>query len=234
MKVEAVMRRTVITVRPDTPLRDVARILVEHRISGVPVVGADGGVLGVVSETDFVVKERGLPADRRRTLLHPIGERPDATTVSKVEATTAAEAMTSPAVTVEPTTGLQDAARLMTDRRVNRLPVVHEGRLVGILTRADIVRAFVRTDDELRAAVIDDVVRRAMWLDETAVDVTVADGIVHVTGTVERRSEVPILERLIGEVPGVVACRVDVTWRVDDTAIRPEARDLVNPPFGPA
>lgn len=235
MKVEAMMRRTVVTVRPDTPLRDVARILVEHGISGVPVVDRSGGVVGVVSEADFVLKEQGLPERRRGPLFRLFtGSEEDRATLLKVHATTAGEAMTSPAIAIEPSTSLRDAARLMTERRVNRLPVIQDGRLIGIVTRSDVVRAFTLTDQELRALIVEDVLHRAMGLEPEAVEVAVANGYARVTGTVEKRSDAPILERLVAEVPGVMGCEVTVDWRLDDTGIEPEAADLVNPPFGPA
>lgn len=233
MKVESIMRRAVVIVRPETPLRDVARVLVEHGISGVPVVDAGGTVIGVISEADFVLREQGV-SRRRGGLFRLLADDGDRETLVKVEATTAGEAMTSPPLTIGPTASLRDAARLMTERQVNRLPVVHDGELVGIITRADIVRAYVRTDEELRATIVDDVVRRTMWLDARALEVTVENGVAHVSGTVEKRSDVAILERLVREVPGVMDCAVTVGWRLDDTGIQPEARDLVNPPFGPA
>ena len=233
MKVEAIMRRTVVTVRPEAPLRDVARVLVEHGISGVPVVDAGGAVLGVVSEADFVLREQGVP-DRHGRFFRLFADEADRTALIKVEAATAGEAMTSPALTIEPSTRLRDAARLMTERQVNRLPVVHEGRLVGIVTRADIVRAYVRTDEELRDAIVDEVLRRAMWLDEGSVAATVENGVARISGTVEKRSDVRILERLVREIPGVMDVEVSVAWRLDDSRIEPEAPDLVNPPFGPA
>lgn len=233
MKVEAIMRRTVVTVRPEAPLRDVARVLVEHGISGVPVVDAGGAVVGVVSEADFVLREQGMPA-RRGTLFRLFAEDADRATLLKVEAATAGEAMTSPAITIEPATRLREAARLMTERQVNRLPVVQDGRLVGILTRADIVRAYVRSDEELHDAIVDEVVRRAMWLDERSVVVTVENGVAQIGGTLEKRSDAAILERLVREVPGIMDVVLTVDWRLDDRGIEPEARDLVNPPFGPA
>jgi CBS domain-containing protein len=234
MRVEAIMQRAVVTVRPETTLRDVARILTEHAISGVPVADEAGAVLGVVSEADFVTREGGLADDRRRGLFHLLAEGPDRAAMLKVEARTAGEAMTSPAITVEPVASIRDAARIMTERQVNRLPVVHDGRLVGILTRADLVRAYARSDEELTAAVREDVIRRAMWLDEAAVTVRVVDGVATLTGVVEKRSDVPILERLVREVPGVLGCEMAVDWTLDDSGIEPEVRDLVNPPFGPA
>jgi CBS domain-containing protein len=234
MKVDTIMRRDVVTVRPETALRDVARILTDHAISGLPVVDADGAVLGVVSEADFVIRERGLADGRRRGPFHLLTETPDRAALAKVAATTAGEAMTSPAVTIGPTTSIRGAARLMAERRINRLPVVLDGRLIGIVTRADVVRAYARSDEELRESILHDVIRGAMWLDAEALTVAVVDGVVTVTGTIEKRSDVPILERLIREVPGVMGCEVSLVWTLDDTGIEPEARDLVNPPFGPA
>ncbi len=235
MHVSDIMKRSVVTVRPEDSLRDVAERLVEHGISGVPVVGDSGAVLGIVSEADFLIRERGLPEVHPRLLDRLFGrgaERP-AAELAKLAAKTAGEAMTSPAIVVTADTPVREAARIMSDRRINRLPVIEGEQLVGIVTRADIVRAFVRTDEELRAAVLDDVVRRAMWLDDRQVSVDVDGAVVRVTGTVERRSDVATLERLIREIPGVLDVVLDVSWRLDDADIRPPRQDMVGPAYGP-
>jgi CBS domain-containing protein len=125
MKVGEVMTQRVAAVRPETPLKEVAALMVERGISGVPVVDADDAVLGVVSEADFVIKERRAVEGRNRLLARIFGESRQARAeLRKIEATTAGEAMTSPALTVESTDTLQRAAELMAGRRVNRLPVV--------------------------------------------------------------------------------------------------------------
>jgi CBS domain-containing protein len=235
MKVGEIMKRSVVTVRPETSLRDVAGLLVEHGISGVPVVGDSGAVLGIVSEADFLIRERGIP-DRRPRLLDRVfgrGASLAADELAKLAAKTAGEAMTIPAVVVGPGTAVREAARIMSARQINRLPVIEDNQLVGIVTRADIVRAFVRTDEELRAAILDEVVRRAMWLDDRAVSVTVGDGVARIDGTVERRSDVVILERLVREIPGVLDVTLDVGWRVDDTDVEPPRQDMVGPAYGP-
>ena len=121
----------------------------------------------------------------------------------------------------------------MTERQINRLPITDGGRLVGIVTRADIVRCFVRTDEELRTAIVEEVLHREMWLDERDVAVTVEGGVVSVEGTVEKRSDAAILERLIREVPGVIDVRLGLRWRLDDAEVEALGRDLVNPPQGP-
>lgn len=235
MHVSEIMKRSVVTVRPEDSLRDVAGRLVEHGISGVPVVGDSGAVLGIVSEADFLIRERSLPEARPRLLDRLFGreaERP-AAELAKLAAKTAGEAMTSPAIVVTADTPVREAARIMSDRQINRLPVIEGERLVGIVTRADIVRAFVRTDEELRAAVVDEVVRRATWLDDRQVSVAVEGAVVRVKGTVERRSDVATLARLIREIPGVLDVEVDVSWRLDDADIRPPRQDMVGPAYGP-
>jgi len=235
MNVGSIMHRPVVTVRPETPLREVARVLVEHGISGVPVVGDTGAVLGVVSEADFVIRERGLP-DRRPRLLDRLlgtGASLAAGELAKLQARTAAEAMTRPAIVVGPRTSIREAARIMSERAVNRLPVVDDRELVGIVTRADLVRVFLRTDEELRAAILDEVIRRAMWMDDRTVSVEVTEGIVTIGGQLERRSDAPIVERLIREIPGVLDVETKLTWRLDDSKIGPPPQDMVGPAYGP-
>ena len=162
MKVEQVMTRDVVTVTPETPLKEAALILAERRISGLPVCDETSRVVGVVSENDILFKELG--PDQRRGgplawLLDPAPSRSP-----KTIARTTAEAMTSPAVTTRPKAQVSEAARVMVERGVNRLPVVKEGRLVGIVTRADLVNAFVRSDEEITHEIREDVIRKTLWL----------------------------------------------------------------------
>ena len=143
LKVRDVMARSVVTVDPTTPLKDVAGSLVDNRISGVPVVDSLGTVLGVVSEADLLVKEQGAEAIRHRRLVRFFGDSSESRAqLAKLAAVTAGEAMTAPAVTLGSARPISEAAALMTARKINRLPVVDGGRLVGIVTRADLVRAY--------------------------------------------------------------------------------------------
>lgn len=139
MKVSEVMTENVFTVTPDTPLAIVATRMLEYGVSGMPVVQG-GRVVGVVSETDILYKERTMP--HRDGLVDSIAHFPEDPPRAKVEARTAREAMTMPAVTVAPERSLSDAAALMLDLGIDRLPVVRGGLLAGIVTRADIIRAF--------------------------------------------------------------------------------------------
>ena len=144
MKVRDLMQSDVRTTSPDESLKDVARTLVENRISGMPVCDAEGKVVGVISEGDILFKERGRPEQRSAPLgwLLDGGSRTD---LKKATARTVGDAMTAPAVTIRPSSSATAAARLMIEQGVNRLPVVmQDGRVVGIVTRADLVRAFTR------------------------------------------------------------------------------------------
>jgi len=223
MKVADVMTRTVVAVRAETPLRDVASLMVDHGISGVPVVDDRGGVLGVVSEADFIIKERGVEGVHHRLLAGIFGEsRSTQAELAKIEATTAGEAMTSPAITVEVGDTLRWAAQQMADRRINRLPVVEAGVLVGIVTRADVVRAFVRTDAELERLVRDEVLARTAGLEPGAFDVAVRDGVVQLGGLVDRHSVAQTIVDATRGLGGIVGVESTLRWTVDDLGGPPQ------------
>jgi CBS domain-containing protein len=233
MTVRDVMTRSVVSVRPGTPLKEVAQLLIDHRISGLPVVDDDGAVLGIVSEADFLVKEQGAEAVRHRPLARILGEsRESRSQLAKIGALTAGEAMTAPAVTASSGRRIAEAAAVMTARGINRLPVVDDGRLVGIVTRADLVRAYVRSDDELASTIREDVLRRIMWLDPALFAVIVTDGAASISGRVERRSTAEMIERAVGMVPGIMNVHADVTWAMDDSRVEPSALDAFFP-FSP-
>lgn len=218
MKIEQIMSTTVTTVTPDTLLKDVARLLTSQRISGVPVCDADGAVLGVVTEADILRKEQGY-APEPGGLLGWLFEKADAEG-ARMLARTAAEAMTSPALTIAPDASVFDAARVMTTRGINRLPVVSEGRLVGIVSRADLVRAFHRTDDEIERELNDDVLLHTLWVSPNDVHVAVHDGVVELVGVLENRTQAELVSAYARRVPGVVDVHSDLTWRIDDQARR--------------
>jgi CBS domain-containing protein len=222
MKVEEIMTRDVVTIGPEASLRDVARILVENGISGLPVMTAERRLLGVVSEGDILYKEHD-PAQPRRGPLGWLAYGATDRALTKANAATVAEAMTSPAITVSPHRLVAEAARLMTEHRVNRLPVVRGDELVGIVTRADLVRAFTRPDAEIEREIRRDIVKRVLWLDPHSLQIDVERGVVTVAGEVDVKSEAAVLDRLVARVPGVVSVRCELTWREDDTGRRPLA-----------
>lgn len=209
MKVSDVMTERVFTVTVDTPLKIVATRMLEYGVSGMPVVVGER-VLGVISETDILFKERIAP-DRKGVvdwLVHYAEDPP----LAKLEARTAGEAMTTPAVTIGSTRSIADAAATMLELRIDRLPVVDGGRLVGIVTRTDLVRAFTRGDDEIAAEIRRGGMLQRLWMNPESLDVTVEQGNVLLEGTVDTQD---LAESIVGyaeTTPGVVSVESRLTW----------------------
>jgi len=193
------------TVGPDAPLKDVAELLMARRISGVPVVDEAGAVLGVISEGDFLLKE-AEGAEEHRTLWARLRGRQHHEDIAV--ATTARELMTSPAVTIDAGQSLHSAAALMASRKVNRLPVVEGGKLVGIITRADVLRSFIRPDHELEEAV-----REALRAATEVSVLEVRDGVAVLAGTVTDADIAASLREAVVAIDGIVAVDESrVTW----------------------
>ncbi|HLO34794.1 MAG TPA: CBS domain-containing protein [Candidatus Deferrimicrobium sp.] len=229
LTVRDVMSRPALTVQPDTPLKDVARLLIKHRISGLPVVDDAGHILGVISEADLLLKEQGPSNVHHRRLSRILGESSETRTqLAKLSATSAGDAMTVPAVTIGADRPIAEAAALMTSRGINRLPVVEDGVLAGVVSRADLVRAYVRSDEELANVVRDEVLYRTMWLNPALFDVAVHDGIVRISGSVGRRSTAEMIARVTSLVPGVIDVVSEVNWETDDSDFVAPAPDLVS------
>jgi CBS domain-containing protein len=203
MLVRELMTTEVVTVEESTPLKEAALLLAERRISGVPVVDADGKVVGVLSEADVLVQERG------RAIKHPgllgLVFDPDAAWREKAGARTVGDAMSSPPIVIGPHRPVHAAASLMLEEDVNRLPVVQHGKLLGIITRADLVRAFVRSDEELREEIADEVFGRALWLTPGRLTVTVEDGVATIFGSLTTAADVQATRELVARVPGIVS-----------------------------
>jgi CBS domain-containing protein len=215
--VRDVMTPGVATVEETTPYKTVADLLAERRISAVPVLDRDGRVAGIVSEADLLHKvefngdaAEGSFLDRQ---LHR-GAR------AKAAGTVAKDVMTSPAVTIPPDATVVEAARVMDRRKVKRLPVVDaDGRLVGIVSRRDLLGVFLQPDEAIRAEVLDDVFHRVLWVEPPHISVEVQDGIVTLAGKLEQRSLVEIAVRLTTAVGGVVGVVNHLTYQTDDRRI---------------
>ena len=218
MKVEQVMTREVVTVTPETPLKEVAAILAERRISGLPVCDETSRVVGVVSENDILFKELGPDQHRGGPLAWLLDPAPSRS--PKTIARTAAEAMTSPAVTTRPKAQVSEAARVMVERGVNRLPVVKDSQLVGIVTRADLVKAFVRSDEEIAREIREDVIRETLWLVPEELKVEVDHGDVKIAGRVDTRTDADLIKAFASKVPGVISVTGEIEWVFDDLARR--------------
>ena len=218
------MTREVISVAPETPLKEVARLLVANRISGMPVVGYHGEVLGVVSEADILRKEEGVSSELPRPIAW-LSRKLDGE-LDKIGAVTAGEAMTAPAYTVRPGQRTTEVARVMVDSMFNRVPVVSDGVLVGIVSRADLVRAFIRSDEEIEHDVREDVLLREMLLNPGGVIVSVDNGLVTLSGQVGSQEDAKVLERRVRGIPGVVGVSANLRWRPQDDRHAPAAYGL--------
>lgn len=220
MNVRDLMTADVVVARRETPLKEVARLLIEHRIGGVPVVDDDRRVIGVVSEADFLVKETAVRKPERPGRLSWLlrGPRDRDAEDQRLHAVSAGEAMTSPATVIEAGATIAEAARRMTEGRINRLPVVDaDGRLVGIVTRADLVRAFARSDEDLLAEI-----RHAVSAVDGLTVVDVQDGVATLSGTVSHSAVAESAARVVAAIPGVVAVDDrDLGWTPEEAPPTP-------------
>ncbi|MGV9809850.1 CBS domain-containing protein [Micromonospora chersina] len=213
-QVQDVMTTDVATVREGTAYREIVDVLTGRHVTAAPVVDGAGQVLGVVSEADLMYKVelQGQPQPRR---ILPDRHRREAR--AKAGATLAADLMTAPPVTVAPDASLVEAARTMDVRGVKRLPVIDDlGRLVGIVTRGDLLKVHLRPDADIRRDVRDEVLRRTLGVPDGVVDVTVHGGVVTLTGQLDRWSTVRLALRLARQVSGVVEVVDALGYAIDD------------------
>ena len=212
--VKDVMTKHVVVVKDSAPYKKIVELMAEHRVSAIPVVDDDEVLRGVVSEADLVLKEEYGP-DREPALLSVgAGRRAE----RKAGGRTAAQLMSAPAVTIRPDDPLGVAARRMHRHSVKRLPVVDEtGRILGIVSRADLLRIFLQPDDQIRRDVAEGVFERVLSIPPSSVTVEVNDGVVILWGEVEQASMIPLVKELVEGVDGVVGVDVHLTYRLDDT-----------------
>jgi CBS domain-containing protein len=213
MKVREVMTTEVVTTTPDVLLKNAALELATHRISGMPVLNGAGSVVGVLSEADILAKEGA--EHERGGFLDWFLDPTDPWLEARFNAVTVEDAMSSPAKTILPSRPLVEAATVMLEERINRLPVVDaDGKLLGLVSRGDLVRAFARSDAEIQREIEEDVLRRVMWLDPADVSVAVSDGVVTLSGQVASGADVDLLPKFARRVPGVVEVESSLTARV--------------------
>ncbi|MFF8598010.1 CBS domain-containing protein [Streptomyces sp. NPDC015232] len=202
-----VMTKKVVAVLPDADFKEIVTTMQRWQVTAVPVVEGEGRVVGVVSEADLLLKEEFH--DHRLGLVEQL-RRLDAT--AKAGARRAGDLMTSPAVTVAPEASLPQAARLMATHHVKRLPVVDTGGVIqGIVSRSDLLKVFLRPDEELAAEVRRDVVEHLFPLSHRRVEVRVDAGVVTLSGEIRDGTLVPLAERLTRAVEGVVDVRCELT-----------------------
>ncbi|MFZ3492962.1 CBS domain-containing protein [Streptomyces sp. 5.8] len=196
-QVGEVMTADVDSVDRSATFREIAKLLTDYDITGLPVVDEDDRVVGVVSESDLLARK----------------------------ALTAADIMSAPGVTVHAQESVSEAGQLMTRLGLQRLLVTDEQeRLIGIVTRRDLLRVFLRPDAEIRRQVSEDVLSDTIEAPTGAVDIHVLDGVVTLAGRLERQSQIPLALRLTARLDGVVAVVDELTARTDDSRLIPPER----------
>ncbi|WP_438295546.1 CBS domain-containing protein [Streptomyces sp. HUAS TT7] len=212
-EVRELMTRDVVTVPRDAAFKDVVRTLTERQVSAVPVVDPVGRPLGVISERDLLPKSAN-----QGEYFRSLPER-ESWEQEKAEALRAEELMSAPPVCARPDWTVAEAARLMEAQGVKRLLVVDDAdRLVGIVTRGNLLRIFLRKDDEILHEITGDVLDRTLHQSPTNVTVDVTDGRVELHGTVEFKSLISVIERLCRTVDGVISVAEHLGYAIDDTA----------------
>lgn len=224
MKASDIMVSDVITVSPDANIQDVAQILLEHRISGVPVVDASGKLVGIVSEGDLLRRaEAGTGHERSWWLKLLMGREVLAAEYVKEHSRKVADVMTREVITAAPSAPVAEIARLLERNRIKRVPIVRDGALVGIVSRANLLQGLASmrreiavekpvADAELREKVLDRL-KAEPWVRTSLVNVTVSDGTVDLWGIVDSASEKQALRVAVEVTPGVRAVNDNVIVR---------------------
>ncbi|MFF0073199.1 CBS domain-containing protein [Streptomyces sp. NPDC005494] len=213
-RIDGLMSRKVVSVHRDTPFKDVVRALSESRVAAVPVVDDGGRVLGVVSEADLLRKT----TDRADPAGLPAVPDPEAWQRARAEGVRAEELMSAPAVCARPGWTFVEAARLMEVQGVRRLVVVDsEDRVVGVVSRGDLLKVFLRADEDIRQEIEQDVLTGTLRLDPASIRVGVHDGQVELGGTLPFKGILPALEHMCGAVDGVVSVTTHLAYAADDT-----------------
>jgi CBS domain-containing protein len=223
--VKDLMTTQVVTVGPATPFKEIVARLAEHRVSAAPVVDEAGRVLGVVSEADLLLKEEFPDPDQDIPLFWTKRRRLER---EKAAGSTARDLMTVALVSISPDATVAEAARRMHRAQIKRLPVIGEGgRLVGIISRGDLLKVFDRPDHAIQREILDDVIVGEFMMAPSRFFIHVDDGEVVLQGQVERRSLIPHLVRAIHDVEGVVRVENRLAYDIDD--VEPLLRAMAYP-----
>jgi len=217
-----VMTRQVVTVAPDTVIEEAVRLMLENRVSGLPVIDAAGAPIGVVTEGDLLRRiETGTDKRHSGWVRLLLGPGRLAAEYTRSHANKVGEVMTSEVVSVAPGTPLARVVELMESRRIKRVPVVDGGKLVGIVSRANLVAALADmlvkergaalSDDDIRQAILAEIDKQP-WGPRESVDAIVTDGAVELHGTILDERERAALIVAAENLPGVKSVRDKLVW----------------------
>ncbi len=225
MRISDLMTTNVITIGPDASLKEAARRMLEAGVSGLPVTDHDAVLVGIITEADFVRNEADRGTRKRagllRWLTHDAGFSSHERKVGDV--------MSSPVLTAEPDDTHTEAAKSMAKNNIKRLPVLENGRMVGVVSRVDVLRSFVRPDKAIIDQISDDLMRRVLWVDADRVNIRCVDGNVVLTGRLETKSDADLLVSLTERLDGVASVQSELTWELDNTKLDTTSR--VSVPF---
>jgi len=214
VRIRDLMTTDIITVGPDTSLKEAARRMLAAGVSGL-LVTDEGRLVGIITEADFVTTEAERGARKRAGLLRLFVRESGISSHER----TVGDVMTSGVLTVSPESDHVAAARMMEANTVKRLPVMEDGTVVGIISRFDILRAFVRSDKDIVEEIRTHVMKKIMWVDPKRVSITCDDGNLTLAGSLETRSDVELLVELTKRLDGVASLTDRLTWEIDDTKL---------------
>lgn len=222
MQVRDVMVAPVITVSPSTSVQEVARLLLEKRISGVPVLDSDGKLVGIVSEGDLLHRAEADTKRRRSWWLHAFaGNDTLAAEYVKAHARKVSDVMTRHVVTATPQTPLHEVATLMEKNAIKRVPIVENGHLVGIVSRANLLQAVASSHAMLEVSSSDQIIRERLlsnlnsepWAHTSLLNVTVSGGVVDLWGIADSKTERKAIKVAAESTPGVCAVNDNLMTR---------------------
>ncbi|MEA1902154.1 MAG: CBS domain-containing protein [Actinomycetota bacterium] len=222
MRIRNLMTTEVVTIGADAPLKEAARLMLEAGISGMPVTD-DDSLVGIITEADFVASEAGRRVQQRAGLLRFLHHDHEIPSQDRL----VGDVMTKDVKIIDPEEDHAVAARLMEKQGIKRIPVVEDGKLVGVVSRADMLRAYVRPDEDIVNEINKHVMKEILWIDPRRVTVTSLEGNVSLTGKLETKSDASLLVELTKRLDGVTSVQDHLDFEVDNTRL-----EMVSPPTG--
>ena len=221
MRVREVMSTDLEVIAPEASYKDAVEAMLRRDVSGLPVVDGDHTLMGIVTEADLIRRQGWAHRRRHRalSLVSHLLAGVDPYIVRRTEGLTVGDIMTTPVTTASPDDDLGQVARLMLDRGVKRVPVLAEGRLVGLVSRSDLLRSLARPDQEIEAAVAAALSDPLVGPEDHRITVAVRDGVVSLGGSVRHPNDIAVAADVARGVPGVVEVTADLAAREADPGL---------------